>query len=56
VIRGLHNVKRAGFQLFSGQDEAQQYTKKNYIEIRERWGWLTGTTIIDCNCNVWRVG
>jgi len=25
-------------------------TKINWIEIMEEWGWLTGTTTIDCHC------
>jgi len=28
VIRGLLNVKQAGFQLYAGQDQAQQYKTK----------------------------
>ena len=28
----------------------QDETKLNCIEIKEGWGWLSETTIIDCNC------
>jgi len=53
----LEDCLTSSEQVFSYiQDKIQlNNTKKNYIEIREGWGWLTGTTIIGCNCNVWRV-
>ena len=41
VIRELLSVKWAGFQLYSRQDQAQQYKQKKNkktIEIREGWG------------------
>jgi hypothetical protein len=44
-------------QVFSYiQGKIKLKNTKKTIEIREGWGWLTGTTIIDCNCNVWKVG
>ena len=49
VIRGLLNVKWAGFQLYLRQDQTQQYNNKN-VQNLGRDGVAYRRMIIDCNC------